>query len=334
VGSASLNDRAVQRRWFLTALAALLIRPTSAGAQPSARAATIGVLASTRAIESTREAVRSGLREHDYVEGRNIVIEWRDGEGRVDRLATFAGELVRRRVDVIVALLTPAVQAAKNATSTIPIVMAPVGDPVASGFVVSLARPGRNITGVTGLGAELSVKQLEALRQLVPKLARVALLINSAGGAFSRALTTQMEMAARTTSVTLHVIRVSNADELPRAFAAAADQKDHGVIVQGPIFNEWFDRIAQLGLRHHLPVLSAPREFAEAGGLLAYGASQTELTRRAMFYVARILHGTQPADLPVEQPTKFELVINLRTARALGLAVPPALLGRADQVIE
>jgi putative ABC transport system substrate-binding protein len=156
------------------------------------------VLASTRATEPAREAVRSGLREHDLVEGRNLLIEWRDGEGHFDRLAVLARELVQRRVDVIVAMLTPAVQAAKNATSTIPIVMAPVGDPVASGFVVSLARPGRNLTGVTGIGAELAGKQLEALRQLLPRLARVALLVNPAGDAFSTALTTHTETAAAT----------------------------------------------------------------------------------------------------------------------------------------
>jgi putative ABC transport system substrate-binding protein len=320
-----------RRRFLLTSLAGVVAAPSVVAAQ---RVTTIGVLTTTRLTEPLQEAIRDGLRDHGYVEGRNIAIEWRGADSRTDRAAVLAVELVGLRVDVIVAVLTPAAQAAKNATSTIPIVMAPAGDPVASGFAATLARPGRNMTGVTGIGAELSGKQLEALRQFVPRLTRVALLINPVGDAFSKSLTTETQAAAKTSGIAVHVVSVSRAEELDRAFAAMAGHQDEGVIVQGPVFTPSFAQIARLGLRHRLPSVSAPKEFAEAGGLLAYGASQIDLTRRGMFYVARILRGAKPADLPIEQPTKFELVINLKTAKALGLTIPPSLLARADQVIE
>jgi putative ABC transport system substrate-binding protein len=311
----------------------VLAAPLVGEGQQAAKLPTIGVLAATRLTEALRQAIRDGLREHGYVEGQNVLIEWRAAEGLSDRAAALATELAHLKVDVILALLTSAVHAAKNATSTIPIVMAPAGDPVGSGFVVSLARPGRNITGVTGIAAELSGKQLEALRQLVPRLTRVALLINPNHDTFSKSLTAQTQAAAKTSGIRLHVVSVRRVEELERAFATMAEHQDEGVIVQG-IFTASFGQIAQFGLRHRLPSISAPKEFAEAGGLFAYGASQIELAHRATFYVARILRGAQPADLPVEQPTKFELVINLKTAKALGLTVPPSLLLQADQVIE
>jgi putative ABC transport system substrate-binding protein len=278
--------------------------------------------------------MRAGLAEHGYVEGRDVVIEWRSAENRRERLAILATELAQLKVKVIVAHLSPAVQAAKNATSTIPIVMAPAGDPMGSGFVVSLARPGRNVTGVSGIGNELAGKQLEALRQVVPKLTRLALVVNPTGDSFTKTFTTQTEAAAKPSGVKLHVVSLRSAEELEHAFAMIADHQDEGVMVQGPIFTASFGRIAQLGLRYHLPSVSAPKEFAEAGGLLAYGASQIELVRRAMLYVARILRGAKPSDLPVEQPTKFQLIVNLKTAKALGLTMPPSLLLRADQIVE
>jgi ABC-type uncharacterized transport system substrate-binding protein len=322
-----------RRRFVLTSLAGVLIAPRAAEPQQS-QSSTIGVLASTQLTEPVQAAIRESLREHGYVEGRNIVIEWRSADGRLDRADALAIELAQRKVEVIVAVLTPAVQAAKNATKTIPIVMAPAGDPIGSGFVASLARPGSNVTGVTGIGSELAGKQVEALRQVVPKLTRLALIINPAGDTFSRALASQTQAAAKTSGIRVHVVSVPNADGLDSAFATIVDQRDEAVILQGPIFTASFGLIASLGLRHRLPLVSAPREFAEAGGLLAYGASQLELTRRAMLYVARILRGAKPGDLPVEQPTKFELVINLKTAKTLGLTIPPSLLARADQVIE
>ena len=327
----SVVDR---RRFLLTSGAGALAAPLAGEAQQAPRPATIGVLASTRLTEAAQGAIRDGLREHGYVEGRNIVIEWRAAEGRSDRAAALATELARLKVAAILAIQTPAVQAAKNATSTIPIVMAPAGDPVATGFVVSLARPGRNITGVTAISAELSGKQLETLRQLVPKLRRLALLINpDPSDLYPKVLTEQMQAAAKTAGVGVHVVSVRNAEELEGAFATMAEHQDEGVIVQG-IFSTAFERIAQLGLRHRLPSSSSQKAFAEAGGLFAYGANHIELARRAAFYAARILGGAKAADLPVEQPTKFELVINLKTAKALGLTIPPSLLLRADQVIE
>jgi len=325
----------LDRRTFVATLAGgLLAAPVTTEAQRPVRPATIGVLASTQLTGAVQAAIRDGLKEQGYVEGQNIVIEWRSADGRRDRAAALAGELALLYVDVIVALLTPAAQAAKNATSSIPIVMAPVGDPIASGLVASLARPGRNLTGVTGIGAELAGKQLETLRQVVPRLTRLALLIHPLGDAFSKTLTAQTQAAANTAGITLHVVTVPTTDELERAFAAMAERRDEGAIVQGPIFTTSFERIAQLALRRRLPAVSAPKEFAEAGGLLAYGASQIDLAKRAMFHVARILRGARPADLPVEQPTKFELVVNLKTAKALGLTIPPSLLQPADQVIE
>ena len=321
----------MNRRAFVTGLGAVLAVPLGAAAQQPSPA-TIGVLVTTALTEALQRAVREGLEEHGYVDGRNIVIEWRSAESRADRAAALATELVHRKVDVIVTVQTSAAYAAKNATSTIPIVMAPAGDPVGSRLIASLARPGRNITGVTSIADVLAGKQLEALRQVIPGLTRLALLINPID-TFSKSLTEQTQGAAKTSDVELHVVTVRRTEELEGAFATIAKQQDNGVIVQG-IFNTLFGRIAQFGLRHRLPSISAPKEFAEAGGLLAYGASQIELARRAMFYVARILRGAKPADLPVEQPTKFELVINLKTAKILGLTIPPSLLLRADQVIE
>jgi len=324
----------MHRRAFLgTVAGGLLAVPLVVDAQQAARPATIGVLVTTGLTEALQRAIREGLEEHGYAEGRNIVIEWRFAESRADRAAALAMELVHRKVDVIVAVLTSAAYAAKNATSTIPIVMAPAGDPLGSGLIANLARPGQNVTGVTGIADVLAGKQLEAIRQVIPRLARLALLINPASDTFSKSLTEQTQGAAKTSGVELHVVTVRRTEELAGAFATMTKQRDNGVIVQG-VFNTLFERVAQLGLRHRLPSISAPKEFAEAGGLLAYGASQIELARRAMFYVARILRGAKPADLPVEQPTKFELAINLKTAKALGLTIPPSLLQRADRLIE
>src|SRR6266850_5077100 len=227
---AIVSGHMISRRAFLGGVA-FLAAPLRAAGQKAARQPTIGVLSATRLTAAVQGAIRDGLREQGYVEGRNLVIEWRAAEGRTDRAAALAAELARLKVDVIVALLTPAVQAAKNATSTIPIVMAPAGDPVGSGFVVSLARPGRNITGVTGISAELSGKQLEALRQLVPKLTRLALLVNPADP-FSKSLIEYTQAAAKTVGVEVHVVIARNAEELERAFATMAEHQDEGVLVQ------------------------------------------------------------------------------------------------------
>lgn len=213
-----------------------------------------------------------------------------------------------------------------------PIVMAPAGDPVGSGFVTSLARPGRNITGVTGTGAELAGKQIEMLREVVPGLARLAVLTRPIDP-FAKSLVEQTEAAAKTTGIRLHVAGVRELDELDRAFATMTKERVEAVIVQG-VFSGSFGRIAQLCLRSRLPSASSQSGFAEAGGLLVYGARQSDMQRRAGYYVARILKGAKPSDLPVEQASTFDLVVNLRTARALGLTIPGSLLRRADQVIE
>jgi putative ABC transport system substrate-binding protein len=306
----------------------------AAQAQPPAKMPRIGVLTFAPLTEDVRQAIGAGLQEHGYVEGQNILIEWRTAEGRSDRAAARAADLVRLKVDVIVAIPTPSVQAAKNATSTIPIVMAPAGDPVGTGLVTSLARPGGNITGITGTSAELAGKQLEMLRQVVPGLARLAVLIHSIDNdTFAKSLVEQTEAAAKTTGIRLQVVSVRELDELDRAFATMTKGRVEGVIVQG-LFTASFGRIAQLCLRSRLPSVSSQSGFADAGGLLVYGARQSAMQRRAGYYVARILKGAKPSDLPVEQASTFDLVVNLKTARALGLTIPGSLLQRADQVIE
>ena len=310
----------------------LLAVPLDGQGQPATRLPTVGVLVTTVFTDDLRQAIREGLREHGYVESQNIAIEWRAAEGRTDRASTLAAELVRLNVDVIAAIQTPAVQAAQRATRTIPIVMAGAGDPVRSGFIASLARPGGNITGVTGIPAELAGKHVGLLRQLLPGLSRLALLTYLADS-FSISLTEQTQAAAKTSGIAVHVVSVRNVEELDRAFATMAEQRDEAVIVQ-PIFTSSAGRIAQLGLRYRLPTISTQKEFVEAGGLLAYGASQLDLARRGMFHVARVLRGAKAGDLPVEQPTNFHLLINLKTARALDLALPPSLLLQADQVRE
>jgi putative ABC transport system substrate-binding protein len=316
----------------LAAALVLALGLPAAQAHPPAKMPRIGVLAFVPLTEGFRQAIGDGLGEHGYVEGQNILIEWRTAEGRSDRAAALAAELVRLKVDVIVATLTPSVQAAKDATSTIPIVMAPAGDPVGSGFVTSLARPGRNITGVTGTGAELAGKQLELLREVVPGLARLAVLTRP-NDPFAKSLVEQTQAAAKTTGIRLHVVSVRELDELDRAFATMTKGRVEGVIVQGA-FSGSFGRIAQLFLRSRLPSVSSQSGFADAGGLFTYGARQSDMQRRAGYYVARILKGAKPSDLPVEQASTFDLVINLRTARALSLTIPASLLRRADQVIE
>ena len=290
----------------------------------------IGVLTFTEMTPTLQDAFRQGLRDHGYVEGQNVLVEWRAAGGQPDRARTMARELVQLKVDVIVANLTPAVQAAKDATSAIPIVMAAAGDPVRTGFVTSLAHPGGNITGLTGISAELAGKRLELLREMVPGLTRVGLLVN-ASNPFARSLIDETQTAARTAGVHLALADVRRPQELEAAVAGMARQRVAAVIVDAAL-TSW--RAAELVSQHRLPSVSNQRNFVDAGGLIFHGAQTADLHRRAAAYVDRILKGTKPAQLPVERPTKFELVINLKTARTLGLAIPPSLLVRADQVIE
>ena len=314
--------------------------PLAARAQ-TAKVARIGYLI-TGALESpetriNRDAFRQGLNELGYIEGRNIVIEYRSADGKIERLPGLATELVGLKVDLIVALATPAGRAAQQATTTIPIVVTAMGDPIRDGLVASLAWPGGNVTGTTFLGPELVPKRLSFLRELLPTISRVAVLWHP--GAFSEPTTREMlnevAQAARSLGVQLQLVEVRSADEFDHAFTTMVGARAEALF-QFPstlFFNER-RRIVDLAARHRLPAMFNAREFVQLGGLIAYGANLAELNRRAAAYVDKILKGAKPFDLPIEQPTKFELFINLKTAKALGLAVPDRLLVGADEVIE
>jgi len=322
----------VNRRDFLIATGALLATPLAQAQQQTAKVSRIGVLTSEPMTAVLQEAFREGLRDHGYVEGQNILVEWRTAEGRTDRTNVLAAELVGLKVDVIVAVFTPAVRAAKDATSTIPIVMAPAGAPVATGFVVSLARPGGNITGIAGLDAELQGKRIALLRELIPSLTRVGLLINGAD-LFAKPFVDEAEVAAKRSGVQIQIVDVRRPREIDAAFAAMTKQRASAVIVQGVLTaSAW--QIGDRAAQHRLPSLSVTKQFVESGGLMSYSASFTDTYRRAASYVDRILKGANPSVLAVEQPTRFELVINLKTAKALGLTIPQSLLLRADEVIQ
>jgi putative tryptophan/tyrosine transport system substrate-binding protein len=273
---------------------------------------------------------RDALRDLGYVEGKNIQLEVRSADGQANRLPAVAAELVRSKVDVIVASLTPAVIAAKNATRDVPIVMAPAGDPVATGLIANLARPGANVTGLSATGAELSSKNLELIREIVPTARRVAVLGNYSDP-FTKPYREQIQKGAQSMRLDVQSIVVRGADELDSAFAAMARERADAVVVQGSLPIE---RIVALALKHRLPAVSHQKFVAQSGALASYSASIAERGREIAAYVDKILKGAKPADLPVQQPTKFELVINLKTARALGLEIPPTLLARADEVIE
>jgi putative ABC transport system substrate-binding protein len=306
-----------------------------AEAQQPAKVPRIGFLTtpSPTAAAYYLEAFREGLRELGYVEGKTIAIEYRFAEGRPERLPALAAELVRLKVDVIVTGGPPAPEDAKQATSTIPIVFAVAGDPVGEGLVASLARPGGNVTGLASIAAEVVGKQLELLKEVVPKISRVAVLLNPSHSAHPL-MSRQAEGAARALGMQLHILQAGPA-EIDAAFAAMRSQGVGGVLVlRGSLFLAQRRQIAALAAKNGLPAVYGTREEAEAGGLMAYGASLPLLYRRAATYVDKILKGAKPADLPVEQPTKFELIINLKTARALGLTIPQSLLGRADAVIQ
>jgi putative ABC transport system substrate-binding protein len=276
-------------------------------------------------------ALRRALQELGYVEGRSIRFEARWAQGRSERLPGLAAELVRLRVDVLVTGGAESARAAKKATTTTPIVMATGADPVKLGLVESLARPGGNVTGLTSLSTELIAKRVELLRELLPKISRVAVL--SDGAPNSLMLVREVETTARSLGITTRPISVAGPNDLDRALSAAAKERALIVIASPPLFTER-KRIADLALKYRLPSVVGGREYAEAGGLFSYAVSYPDLFRRAALYVDKILKGAKPADLPVEQPTTFELVINLKTAKALSLTIPQALLVRADQLIE
>jgi putative ABC transport system substrate-binding protein len=317
---------------FILALSVLSAPLVSPAQQPPGRAGRIGLLGDVPSFLA--DAFRQGLRELGYVEGQNIAIEYRASEWKYERLPALATDLVRLKVDVIVAASPPATEAARRATSTIPIVFTVSGDPVAEGFVASLARPGGNLTGLATTSPEVVGKQLEMLKAVVPKVSRVAVLHNPSQQSHPLALR-QAEDAARALGVQLHILGARTPSEIEAAFAAMSTQRAGGVLVlRDAMFRAQRAQIVALAAKSRLPAIYGLREEAEAGGLIAYGASVPQLYRRAATYVDKILKGAKPADLPVEQPTKFELVINLTTAKKLGLTIPSSLLLQADEVLQ
>jgi putative tryptophan/tyrosine transport system substrate-binding protein len=281
------------------------------------------------------EAFRQGLRELEYVEGKNIVIEWRYGEEKPDRVSELAAELVRRKVDVIVSGGNSATQAAKKATNSIPIVMTRASDPVASEFIASLARPGGNITGLSSLAPELSGKRLDLLKEIIPKLSRVAVLGTSTSPGNAQELR-EVELAAGASGVRLQYLDVRSPRDIETAFRAASKGRAHAVLmlVSGTVTNFQRKEIAELAVKNRLPVIYESARSVEVGGLMSYGVNLHDLDRRAATYVDKILKGAKPADIPVEQPTKFEFIINLKAAKQIGLTIPPNVLARADKVIK
>jgi putative ABC transport system substrate-binding protein len=317
-------------------ITALLSIVCFAEAQQPAKIPRIAYLTgvSLSAVAARIEAFRQGLRELGYVEGKNIVIEWRSAEEKLDRLSALATELVRLKVDVIVTGGPTATRSAKEATSTIPIVMTFDPDPVGSGFVASLARPGGNITGLSTLSPELSGKQLELLKETVTKLSRVAVLGNSTSPGNAQALR-EMEPAAGALGVKLQYLDVLSPKDIETAFRAASKGRAEAVLVlSGPVLVSVRTQIVDLAVKSRLPAIYWRSDFVEAGGLMSYGVSQNDLDRRVATYVDKILKGAKPADLPVEQPKKFEFIINLKAAKQIGLTIPPNVLARADKVIK
>jgi putative ABC transport system substrate-binding protein len=325
----------VSKRIFSFALCAVLFALcSSADAQQPKKVPRIGWLGAARTSSSRIEAFRQGLHELGYAEGKNIVIEYRYAEGKLDRLPAFAADLVRLKVDVIVAGSPQATRSAKQATSTIPIVMAFDDDPVGSGFVASLARPGGNITGLSTLFPEMSGKQLELLKEIVPKLSRVAILGNATQPGNPQALR-EINVDADGLGVQIQYLEVRGPKDIETAFGEASKEHADAVLVLSTTIL-YFNRkqVSNLALKSRLPTIYGRPEYVDDGGLVYYGPSYTDLYRRAAVYVDKILKGAKPADLPVEQPKKFEFIVNLKAAKQIGLTIPPNVLARADRVIK
>src|SRR6266581_7535988 len=319
---------------IVTITLGLLCTPLASDAQPPGKVFRIGRLTLASPSPDDPDGFRQGLRELGYIEGQNIVIESRSAEGSVDRLGALATDLVRRNMDVIVAGGSPAIHAAQRATSTIPIVMTTDTDAVAQGFVVSLARPGSNITGLAGLGMELHGKRLELLKEVVPTASRIAALWNPANPSLAPFLR-ETQAAAQALGVALQVLEVRTPNDFEGAFAAAISGRAEALIVMADAFlADHRTRIVDFAQRNRLPGMYPRRSYVDVGGLMAYSLSIPNQYRRAAAYVDKILKGAKPADLPVEQPTKFELSINLKAAKALGITMPPSLLILADEVIQ
>ena len=331
--------RAARLRAAFAIALALVAAPAGATAQQATGIPRIGYLSGARQAVSPHlyEAFRQGLRDLGYVEGRNVVIEYRDVEGKPERFPALAKELVALKVDVIVAPTTLGALAARQATTTVPIVFATSGDPIRSGLVSSLGRPGGNVTGLSVIASDLVGKRLELLTQAVPGLKRVAILWQP--GSMGEAVDTEMmkgaEVAAQALGLQLHPVEAREPADIDRAFTAMTRARVGALTVFGAtMFVNERKRVVDLAARNRLPAVYTSREYTDAGGLMSYGPNFTDLYRRAAAYVDRILKHASPADLPVEQPTKFELVINLKTAKALRLAIPQPMLAQADRVIE
>ena len=333
-GEAELNMKKkitvfILSAWFL----ALCL---SAHAQQPKKVPRIGFLAGVSAstISARTDAFRQGLRELGYIEGKNIIVEWRYADEKLERLNDLATELVRLKLDVLVSSAPTVTRPLRPATKTIPIVMAFDDDPVGNGFITSLAQPGGNITGLSNLAPEISGKQLELLREIVPKLGRVAVLGTSTRPGNAQSLK-EIELAAGAFGVKVQYIDVQDSKEIEAAFRGASKGRAAAVLVfGGPVFNSRRKQLADLAVRNRLAAIYPRQEFVEEGGLMMYGPNVTDLYRRAATYVDKIPKGAKPADLPVEQPTKFEFIINLKAAKQIGLTIPPNVLVRADRVIK
>jgi len=325
----------MKRREFITLLGGAAAWPLAARAQQPAKLPTIGLLgATTPLVESQRVAsFVQRLREVGWIDGRNVAIEYRWGEGRNERFAEIAAEFVRLKVDLIVASTTPAAIAAKQATSVIPIVFASVGDPVGTGLVASLARPAGNLTGLSNMLPDTATKRLELLREVVPNLRRLAIIANVGSPAVVLSMR-EVQVTAPTLGLDVATSEIRRAEDIAPAFEALKGRAEALFVHPDPLVNTNRIRINTLALAARLPTMHGVREYVEAGGLMSYGPNVVEQYRRAADYVDKILRGAKPGDIPVEQPTKFDLVINLTTAKALGLTIPESFLSRADEVIE
>ena len=320
----------MKRRAFLAMVASAALWPLP-GTAETAKVPTIGVLlVESPASQRFWRLFREDMRELDYVEGKNVRYEFRSDGGQGSRLPALAAELVGLKVDLIVAWFTPAALAARQATRQIPIVMALVGNPVENGLVESLARPGGNVTGMAALGAELAGKCVDLVRELVPSAHRIAALVN-APDPFSKPFLRQIQLNGEASGIAIEAIMIQSTAELDPGFTAMEKERPDAAIVQPSLP---IKRVAELAIKSRIPAMSFIRDFANEGGLMSYGSEEADAYRKAAVYVDKILKGAKPADLPVQQPTKFELVVNLKTAKALGLTIPPLILARADEVIE
>jgi ABC-type uncharacterized transport system substrate-binding protein len=326
----------MRRRAFIALIGGAAAWPSAARAQRSGRVYRIGVLETAPAASNAAnfDALRNGLRELGYVEGQNLVLDYRSVDGRPERFPQLAAELLRLNVDLIVTRGTPAVMAVKNATGTVPVVMAASGEPVGTGVVAGLARPGGNVTGLSALTSELVAKRLELMREAVAGIRRIAFLFNM-GNPIAPSSWEEFKTAAPSLNLEAQLLDVRKSEDLVQAFDTAIAQRADAILVgNDTVMLANRRQVVELAAKHRMPAMYHAREFVDAGGLMTYGVSYPDLYRRAATFVDKIFRGARPADLPVEQPTKFELVINLKAAKALGIEIPPTLLARADEVIE